>query len=200
MDMDSELLAERLVDQTELLFRNGPQKQIGKHAQGECFVLRCLARSEKPLLPSDLSSLAQSSTARIAVVLNTLEKKGYITRAIDPSDRRRVLVSPGRPAAAAAADVCAAGGAGGGGCGGVSAHHRADPVHHPAYGAKTLSLSSRLAVGGGSCLFSAGRPLEERKREPISFRMEATPCSTTQSRHQPPACGTRESQTASHPL
>lgn len=93
MDMDSELLAERLIDQTELLFRNGPQKQIGKHAQGECFVLRCLARSTKPLLPSDLSAMAQSSTARIAVVLNTLEKKGYITRAIDPTDRRRVLVS-----------------------------------------------------------------------------------------------------------
>ena len=93
MDIDSELLAERLVDQTELLFRNGPQKQIGKHAQGECFVLRCLARSPKPLLPSDLSTMTQSSTARIAVVLNTLEKKGYITRAIDPADRRRVLVS-----------------------------------------------------------------------------------------------------------
>ena len=93
MDIDSELLAERLVDQTELLFRNGPQKQIGKHAQGECFVLRCLARSPKPLLPSDLSAMMQSSTARIAVVLNTLEKKGYITRAIDPADRRRVLVS-----------------------------------------------------------------------------------------------------------
>lgn len=93
MDIDSELLAERLVDQTELLFRNGPQKQIGKHAQGECFVLRCLARSPKPLLPSDLSAMTQSGTARIAVVLNTLEKKGYITRAIDPADRRRVLVS-----------------------------------------------------------------------------------------------------------
>lgn len=93
MDIDSELLAERLVDQTELLFRNGPQKQIGKHAEGECFVLRCLARSPKPLLPSDLSAMTQSSTARIAVVLNTLEKKGYITRAIDPADRRRVLVS-----------------------------------------------------------------------------------------------------------
>ena len=93
MDIDSELLAERLVDQTELLFRNGPQKQIGKHAQGECFVLRCLARSPKPLLPRDLSAMTQSSTARIAVVLNTLEKKGYITRAIDPADRRRVLVS-----------------------------------------------------------------------------------------------------------
>lgn len=93
MDMDRERLAERMVDQTELLFRNGPQKQIGKHAQGECFVLRCLVRAENPLLPSDLSNLTQSSTARIAVVLNTLEKKGYITRAIDPSDRRRVLVS-----------------------------------------------------------------------------------------------------------
>ena len=69
MDIDSELLAERLVDQTELLFRNGPQKQIGKHAQGECFVLRCLARSPKPLLPSDLSAMTQSSTAHIAVVL-----------------------------------------------------------------------------------------------------------------------------------
>lgn len=93
MDMDSELLAERLVDQTELLFRNGPQKQIGKTAQGECFVLRCLLRSTTPLMPSDLSAMTQSSTARIAVVLNTLEKKGYVTRAIDQADRRRVLVT-----------------------------------------------------------------------------------------------------------
>lgn len=93
MEMDSELLAEQLVEQTELLFRNGPQKQIGKSAKGECFVLRCLARSPRPLLPSDLSELAQSSTARIAVVLNTLEKKGFISRSIDLTDRRRVLVS-----------------------------------------------------------------------------------------------------------
>lgn len=93
MDIDSELLAERLVDQTELLFRNGPQKQIGKTAQGECFVLRCLLRATTPLMPSDLSAMTQSSTARIAVVLNTLEKKGYITRAIDQTDRRRVLVT-----------------------------------------------------------------------------------------------------------
>ena len=79
--MDCEVLAEMLVDQTELLFRHGPHKLIGKNARGECFVLR------------DLSEQSHASTARIAVVLNTLEKKGLISRAIDPTDRRRILVS-----------------------------------------------------------------------------------------------------------
>lgn len=74
--MDCEVLAEMLVDQTELLFRHGPHKLIGKNARGECFVLRCLARSKAPLLPSDLSEQSHASTARIAVVLNTLEKRG----------------------------------------------------------------------------------------------------------------------------
>ena len=91
--MDCEVLAEMLVDQTELLFRHGPHKLIGKNARGECFVLRCLARSKALLLPSDLSEQSHASTARIAVVLNTLEKKGLISRAIDPTDRRRILVS-----------------------------------------------------------------------------------------------------------
>ena len=91
--MDSELLAELLVDQTEQLFRHGPHKQIGKSARGECFVLRCLARSRTPMLPSDLSRQLHASTARVAVVLNTLEKKGLISRSIDPLDRRRILVS-----------------------------------------------------------------------------------------------------------
>ena len=91
--MDCEGLAEMLGDQTELLFRHGPHKLIGKNARGECFVLRCLARSKAPLLPSDLSEQSHASTARIAVVLNTLEKKGLISRAIDPTDRRRILVS-----------------------------------------------------------------------------------------------------------
>lgn len=91
--MDSELLAERLVDQTELLFRYGPHKQIGKSSRGECYLLRCLARSKTPLLPSDLSRQLHASTARVAVVLNALEKKGMISRSIDPVDRRRILVS-----------------------------------------------------------------------------------------------------------
>lgn len=92
-EIDSELLAERMVDQMELLFRTDPQKQIGKSACGECFVLRCLMRSQKSLLPSELSEMTQSSTARIAVILNALEKKGYVSRTIDLADRRRVQVS-----------------------------------------------------------------------------------------------------------
>ncbi len=91
--MDCDLLAEMLVDQTELLFRHGPHKQIGKSARGECFVLRCLARSPAPLLPSDLSEQIHASTARIAVVLNRLERKGFVSRAIDTADRRRILVT-----------------------------------------------------------------------------------------------------------
>lgn len=91
--MNSEKLAEMLVDQTELLFHNGPQKQIQKYAQGELFVLRCLDRVSEPLLPSDLSEQIQASSARIATLLNTLEKKGFIVRKIDPSDRRCILVT-----------------------------------------------------------------------------------------------------------
>lgn len=56
-------------------------------------MLRCLARSTVPLLPSDLSEQIHASTARIAVVLNRLEKKGYVSRAIDATDRRRILVT-----------------------------------------------------------------------------------------------------------
>lgn len=103
--MDSESLEELLVDQTELLFRQGPHKQIGKSARGECFVLRCLARSKVPLLPSDLSEQTHASTARIAVVLNVLEKKGLISRTIDPADRRRILVSLTETGQAYAASV-----------------------------------------------------------------------------------------------
>lgn len=91
--LSSEKLAEMLAEQTELLFHNGPQKQIQKYAQGELFVLRCLDRVSEPLLPSDLSEQVQTSSARIATILNTLEKKELIVREIDPSDRRRILVT-----------------------------------------------------------------------------------------------------------
>ncbi|NLK22290.1 MAG: MarR family transcriptional regulator [Epulopiscium sp.] len=44
------------------------------------------------MLPSDISNEMNISSARVAAMLNNLENKGLITREIDKSDRRRILV------------------------------------------------------------------------------------------------------------
>jgi DNA-binding MarR family transcriptional regulator len=44
------------------------------------------------VIPSEISNEMGISTARIAVTLGSLESKGLITRRIDASDRRRILV------------------------------------------------------------------------------------------------------------
>ena len=47
---------------------------------------------KKEILPKDISAAMGVSTARIAIALNELEKKGFVTREIDENDRRRIIV------------------------------------------------------------------------------------------------------------
>ena len=60
--------------------------------RGELLVIAYLTEFEDGVTPGILAQFGDVSTARIATVLNSLEKKGYITRSVDPEDRRKVLV------------------------------------------------------------------------------------------------------------
>lgn len=91
--MDYEALALEFMQKMYILNRERAQKQFNESMQGESFVLQFLAHQEDAVLPSEISNFMGISTARIAVTLNNLERKGMITRRIDTSDRRKILVN-----------------------------------------------------------------------------------------------------------
>lgn len=82
----------KIMENSHKLRRANPQKQIDESLQGERFVLQFIASQNRDVLPGEISTEMGISSARIAVTLNGLEKKGLITRQIDTSDRRRILV------------------------------------------------------------------------------------------------------------
>lgn len=90
--MEYSALAEQLLNALYALGKNKRTKEIGSNMKGESFTLLYLAMSEKPVSPGDLVSSMEISSARVAALLNTLEKKGLIFRAIDPADRRKILI------------------------------------------------------------------------------------------------------------
>ena len=68
------------------------QKKINEIMQGEAFVLLYLLDRGDCAMPREISEEMNISSARVAVILNNLENKGFIEREIDKSDRRRILV------------------------------------------------------------------------------------------------------------
>ncbi|MCL2704071.1 MAG: transcriptional regulator [Defluviitaleaceae bacterium] len=68
-------------------------EDINRVNKGELFVLHFLSMKETAVLPSELSTALNSSTARISALLGSLEKKGHIERDIDKSNRRNILVT-----------------------------------------------------------------------------------------------------------
>lgn len=67
-------------------------KQIDDSMRGEHFVLHYISEHDGNVIPSDISNEMGITSARIAAALNSLEKKGLITRRIDAQDRRRILI------------------------------------------------------------------------------------------------------------
>lgn len=93
MDKDKDNLSVKLFEQfRDLYFRTDPFG-LTEFLQGEMKVLSYIAIAEHELLPGQLSSALEMTAGRIAGILRSLEKKGYITRRTDIADRRRVLVS-----------------------------------------------------------------------------------------------------------
>lgn len=57
----------------------------------------CLLQLHGPATPGWLAEMTGLSTGAVTGVLDRLERAGYVTRAQDPHDRRRVIVVPDLP-------------------------------------------------------------------------------------------------------
>lgn len=90
--MDYQDLAMELISQFVALKHARPNRLVKDSMQGEAFLLQHLYSCEHSALPGEISCRMGISSARIAAALSNLEKKGLVTRRIDPEDRRRVLV------------------------------------------------------------------------------------------------------------
>jgi DNA-binding MarR family transcriptional regulator len=89
--MDYAALAVEFLGKAQLLMKDRLNKPVDEAVQGEGFVLHYIAHGGC-VLPGEIGHAMRVSTARVATALNSLEKKGLITRQIDVSDRRKILV------------------------------------------------------------------------------------------------------------
>lgn len=85
--------AERELMQLMVQNRHGAFSKIEKSSKGANIVIKVLDRLGEPTNPKHLAETLNLSTARIAAVLGNLEKRGLISRTMDPDDRRRINVS-----------------------------------------------------------------------------------------------------------
>ena len=90
--LDYEELAKQFLNNSYQYRSRGHQKRFDGNMQGEAYAMSYIFRQSGTVLPSDISSEMNISSARVAVILNNLESKGFLTRQIDKSDRRRILV------------------------------------------------------------------------------------------------------------
>ena len=90
--MDYNKLAAELMSCMMSVRRIKPHKHMEEALHGEGFVLGYIAHHGGNALPGEIGHHMKVSTARIATALNNLEKKGLISRRIDPNDRRQILV------------------------------------------------------------------------------------------------------------
>ena len=91
--MDYTELARQFLHNLYEFRSRGHQKRIDNTMHGEAFAMSYILSQGNTVLPSEISSAMSISSARVAAMLNNLEKKGLVTRRIDESDRRRILVS-----------------------------------------------------------------------------------------------------------
>lgn len=91
--MDYLSLAEELVQLRNTSQHIQIDREISKSAQADMFILAYLKKHDNKAYPKDLSNSFMVSTARMAVILNRLEEKGYIERATDAKDNRHIVVT-----------------------------------------------------------------------------------------------------------
>ena len=93
----NEIIAEFMQKISEFL-RVSAAASLVDFTQGELKVLNLLLYFEdENLLPSEISSKLFMSSAHVASILNSLEKKGLVIREMSPHDRRKILVSITEP-------------------------------------------------------------------------------------------------------
>lgn len=90
--MDEDMLARRLFRAFGIIV-HGPGREIRGISEGEIAILGMLSATGESLAPGDIADRLQLSSSRIANALKTLERKGFVTREINPADRRGIIVS-----------------------------------------------------------------------------------------------------------
>ncbi len=85
-------LADELLTIQLLMTRLHSEVNSPKNVQGENGVIIYLDNTEEKSTPSQISEFLGVTTARMASILNILEKKGMIKRSMDTEDRRKVMV------------------------------------------------------------------------------------------------------------
>ena len=90
--MDYTELAERLFENMIGANKSSSFSKLSKTIHGEMFVLHLIDIHNGDITPSEIGKIANTSNARITAELNSLEKKGLVTREIDTNNRRRVIV------------------------------------------------------------------------------------------------------------
>ena len=90
--MQHSIFAEKLLENMILSNKSELIVKLSKAIHGELYALQIVAMHDSNITPGDISREAGISPARIAAELNSLENKGFITRKIDPGNRRRILV------------------------------------------------------------------------------------------------------------
>ena len=78
-------------------FRGPFHQNVRGLSSGEMGLLYCLYRTDMPLTAGELSHGMGIGSGGVANLLNSLENKGYIDRAMSKTDRRSVLVSISEP-------------------------------------------------------------------------------------------------------
>ena len=90
--MDYYNLAEEFLRNMQAIRNADTGKGIQEGPRGEAFALFYIKEMSGKIVPSDICGAAGVSSARVAVILNNLEGKGFITRRIDSDDRRKIIV------------------------------------------------------------------------------------------------------------
>ncbi|KAF1302650.1 MULTISPECIES: MarR family winged helix-turn-helix transcriptional regulator [Enterococcus] len=85
--------AQRKLEQLMVRNRHGAFSEMEKSNRGETVVIKYLGHENRAVSPKHLAGALNVSSARIAALLGSLEKKGKIQRTMDPDDRRRIQVT-----------------------------------------------------------------------------------------------------------
>lgn len=90
--LDYREFAQQMMENVKLFNKDMSHSMRGS-MRGEGVILYHLLHAQDTMLPSTISVVMDTSTARTAAALNSLEDKGLITRTINREDRRQILVS-----------------------------------------------------------------------------------------------------------
>lgn len=90
---DREELVDRLIEVLKKTYFRNDSLHLESFMQGETKVLSYIFDMDREMLPGEIAASLEMTPARIAGVLRSLEKKGYVMRRINENDRRKVIVS-----------------------------------------------------------------------------------------------------------